>query len=312
VGAVATLAGAAAFVQKRAHDAEAANPPKGRFVEVDGVRLHYTERGSGDPLVLLHGNGALVEDFATSGLIELASHRYRVITFDRPGYGYSERPRSRVWTPEAQAALFAAAFRELGIERPIVLGHSWGTQVAVSLGLDWAQSVRSLVLLSGYYYPSVRIDVGLLSPPAIPVLGDLLRYTVSPLVGRLTWPLILRKLFGPNPTPRHMERFPKWMVLRPGQIRASAEETALMIPSAARLSRRYGQLTVPVVIMAGDADRVVTMANQSLRLHEELDGSGFHAVPGVGHMIHHIVPDAVLEAIDEAAESGTARLGAAA
>jgi pimeloyl-ACP methyl ester carboxylesterase len=156
VGAVAALAGAAAYVQKRAHEAEVDNPPKGRFVEVDEVRLHYTEQGSGEPLVLLHGNGATVEDFATSGLVDMAAQRYRVITFDRPGYGYSERPRSMIWTPEAQAALFAAAFRQLGIERPIVLGHSWGTQVAVALGLDWAQSVRSLVLLSGYYYPSVR------------------------------------------------------------------------------------------------------------------------------------------------------------
>jgi pimeloyl-ACP methyl ester carboxylesterase len=97
-----------------------------------------------------------------------------------------------------------------------------------------------------------------------------------------------------------------------GQIRASAEETALMVPSAARLSRRYGELTLPVVIMAGEADRVVTTAAQSLRLHEELQGSGFHAVPGVGHMIQHIVPDAVLKAIDEAAERGAARLGLAA
>jgi pimeloyl-ACP methyl ester carboxylesterase len=256
--------------QTRTHERKRVIRRSARFVEVDVLRpWHYTERGSGDPLVLLHGNGA-VEDFATSGLIELASHRYRVITFDRPGYGYSERPRSRVWTPEAQAALFAAAFRELGIERPIVLGHSWGTQVAVSLGLDWAQSVRSLVLLSGYYYPSVRIDVGAAIPAGYSVLGDLLRYTVSPLVGRLTWPLILRKLFGPNPTPRHMERFPKWMVLRPGQIRASAEETALMFPSAARLSGATA-LTVRGDPWPGDRDPLWSRLPPVTALcHEEL------------------------------------------
>ena len=84
--------------------AERDNPPTGRFVEVDGVRLHYVERGSGEPLVLLHGNGSMIQDFETSGLVDMAAKSYRVIVFDRPGYGHSERPRSTIWTAEAQAA----------------------------------------------------------------------------------------------------------------------------------------------------------------------------------------------------------------
>ena len=72
-----------------AKKAEAENPPKGRFVEVNGVRLHYVERGDGDPIVLLHGNGSMVEDFECSGLIDIAAKQYRVIAFDRPGFGHS-------------------------------------------------------------------------------------------------------------------------------------------------------------------------------------------------------------------------------
>jgi pimeloyl-ACP methyl ester carboxylesterase len=300
-GAAAPLAGAALFVQLRARRAEAENPPVGRFIRVDGVRLHYVERGEGQPLVLLHGNGALVQDFATSGLVELAARQYRVITFDRPGYGYSSRPRSLIWTPEAQAALFRKAFERLRIERPIVLGHSWGTQVAVALGLDHPNSVKSLVLLSGYYYPTVRADVALLSPPAVPGIGDLMRLTVSPLIGRLIWPLLMGKLFGPNPVPEHFEQFPKWMVLRPGQIRAAAAEAALMIPAAARLSRRYRELRVPAVVLAGEGDLVATTERQSVRLHRDLPGSKLRVLPGVGHMVHHIDPESVLIAIDDAA-----------
>jgi hypothetical protein len=94
--------------------AERHNPPIGRFITVHGVKLHYVERGSGTPLVLLHGNGSMIQDFDSSGLIDSASKRYRVIAFDRPGFGYSDRPRDTIWTPAAQADLIAAAMVKIG------------------------------------------------------------------------------------------------------------------------------------------------------------------------------------------------------
>jgi pimeloyl-ACP methyl ester carboxylesterase len=169
-------------------------------------------------------------------------------------------------------------------------------------------AVRSIVLLSGYYRSSLRADVPLFAPPAIPVVGDLMRFTVSPLITRLLWPGLMRKLFGPNDIPRHFEHFPKWMALRPGQIRASAAETALMVPEAARLGRSYARLSVPAVIVAGEGDLIVNTAWQAENLQKRLPGSRLHIVPGVGHMVHHIAPKAVLEAIDEAAEMGAERL----
>jgi hypothetical protein len=69
------------------------------------VRLHYIERGQGEPLVLLHGNGSMIQDFSSSGLLDKAARKYRVIVFDRPGFGYSRSPRLTVWTPNAQADL---------------------------------------------------------------------------------------------------------------------------------------------------------------------------------------------------------------
>jgi pimeloyl-ACP methyl ester carboxylesterase len=90
---VAVLAVSAAVNYRLAKKAERDNPPTGKFLEINGVRLHYVERGAGDALVMLHGNGSMIEDFASSGLIDLAAKNYRVITFDRPGFGHSERPR---------------------------------------------------------------------------------------------------------------------------------------------------------------------------------------------------------------------------
>jgi pimeloyl-ACP methyl ester carboxylesterase len=269
----------------------------GRFIEVDGVRLHYVESGEGQPLVLLHGNGTMAEDFDISGLTALASEQYRVIAFDRPGFGYSERPRTRIWSPQAQAELLHKALQHLGVSDAIVVGHSWGTLVAVALALKYSSDVQRLVLLSGYYFPTLRLDALLVSPPAIPVLGDIMRYTISPLIGRMMWPALLRQMFGPPRVPSRFARFPVWMALRPSQLRASAAESALMVPAAISLRGRYQELTMPVIIMAGSGDRIANAERQSGRLSQQIAQSEIHIMPGLGHMIHHLNPSAVMAAI---------------
>ena len=312
IGAGVALAAAALYVRQRSRQAERDNPPLGKFIEVEGVRLHYVERGEGQPLVLLHGDGSMIQDFLSSGLIDRAAEHYRVIVFDRPGYGYSERPRTTIWTPQAQAELLHHALHLLGVRQAVVLGHSWGTLVAISLALDHPGFVKSLVLLSGYYYPTARLDVPLFSPPAIPIIGDLMRYTVSPLLTRLMWPGLMRRVFGPAPMPERFSReFPVWMALRPLQLRASAADAALMIPAAFSLRNRYRELSMPVTIMAGVEDRHVNTHVHSERLHDEVHHSVLHLTHGSGHMLHHFAVDEVLRAIDDSvAESGMQRIAA--
>jgi pimeloyl-ACP methyl ester carboxylesterase len=292
------LAASYFYVRAKTRQAESANPPRGRFVKVDGVRLHYIERGKGPALVLLHGNGVAADDFQHSGLIERAAQHYRVIAFDRPGFGYSERPRSRVWTPQAQARLLHHALQEIGVDSAIVVGHSWGTLVALAMGLDTPDVVRGLVLLSGYYYPSLRADVPLVAPQAIPLIGDLLRYTVTPLVQRMLWRPVLKQAFAPLPVPKAFGQMPVWMMLRPSQIRATAADSALMIPAAMALAKRYPDLKVPVTIMSGTQDRVADFGHNAERLHERIEGSELQLEPGVGHMIHYAEPDRIMAAID--------------
>jgi pimeloyl-ACP methyl ester carboxylesterase len=299
-GVVVAAVASALLNRWLAQKAERRNPPLGRFITVDGVRLHYVERGTGTPLVLLHGNGSMIEDFQSSGLIDLAAKKYRVIAIDRPGFGYSERPRSTVWTPEAQADLIAAALKEIGVPRAIVLGHSWGTLVAVSLALKYPQEVQALILASGYYYPKARADVVILSPPAIPLIGDLLSYTISPILSRLMWPLLLRKIFGPSPVPKKFGGFPEEMAVRPSQIRASAGESALMIPSAHAFRDDYRQLRMPVAMIAGEEDRLIE-SEQSARLHRDIPHSTLRCIPGTGHMVHQTATAELMSVIDTVA-----------
>jgi pimeloyl-ACP methyl ester carboxylesterase len=296
IGAMAAMALVNRHLAKKA---ERDNPATGRFLDVDGVRLHYVERGSGEPLVLLHGNGSMIEDFESSGLIDLAARNYRVIVFDRPGFGHSGRPRNVVWTPDAQAELIKRALERLDVSNAIVLGHSWGASVALALAVKHPDLIRGLVLASGYYYPTARPDVIAMGVPALPIVGDVLSHTLSPLISRAIWPLMMAKIFGPRSVPGKFAAFPKEMALRPSQVRASAAESALMIPDAFGLRNRYAELKMPVIIIAGEQDRLIDIDRQSARLHSDIPQSRFHRVAGNGHMIQQTATDQVMSAIRE-------------
>jgi pimeloyl-ACP methyl ester carboxylesterase len=277
------------------------NPPHGQFLDINGVRLHYIERGAGEPLILLHGNGSMIQDFESSGLIDLAAKSYRVIVFDRPGFGHSDRPRNVIWTPAAQAELINNALQRLGVSQALVLGHSWGASVAVALALKHPVLVRGLVLASGYYYPTARGDVVALSAPALPLVGDVISHTLSPIAGRVMWPLLMAKIFGPRSVPKKFDGFPKEMAVRPSQIRASAAESALMIPDAFNFQNKYASLKMPVSIIAGEEDRLIDIDEQSGRLHADVVQSTFHRVPGTGHMVHQTATSRVMSTINEVA-----------
>lgn len=295
----AALAACALFVQARTSIAQTRHRVRGSFVEVDGVRLHYLARGEGPTLVLVHGIGSMIDDFVLSGLLTRAAEHYRVIAIDRPGYGRSSRPRRSskfgIWTPAAQAELLHHALRKLDVYCPVMFGHSFGATVALAYALRYP--VERLVLACGYYYPTVRLDAPLLLPPAIPLVGDLMRYTVSPLIGRLLWPAWLRLIFSPAPVPRRFRPFPAWMALRPSQLRAVGEDAALLLPAVRAMTAEYRNLRVPTAIVAGKDDRYVSSRAHSIRLHSEVPGSELVLVPRAGHMVHQVAAGAVLEAI---------------
>ncbi|GAC1346446.1 MAG: alpha/beta hydrolase [Acetobacteraceae bacterium] len=295
---LATLALVNHLVARRT---ERRHPPEGRFLDVDGVRLHYTDRGQGSPVVLIHGNMVAGDDYDTSGLSDLLLQKHRVIIFDRPGFGHSERPRG-VWTADKQADLLHEALQQLGVVRPVVVGHSWGAIVALAFAVRHQAATAGVVALSGYYFWTLRPDVLLVGVGALPVIGDLLRYTISPLLNWASMPLIKRGLFSPRPVPGRFDAaFSTGMAVRPSQIRATAEDGALMIPGALALRDHYKHLALPVVIMAGEGDKVV-FARRAEQLGAAIAGSVLYIVRGAGHMIHHQATGQVAEAVEAVAE----------
>jgi pimeloyl-ACP methyl ester carboxylesterase len=193
------------------------------------------------------------------------------------------------------------------VRRPVVLGHSWGTLVALALALRSDDAVSGLVLASGYYFPTFRMDFWLMSGPAVPVIGDLMRYTISPMISWVIMPKIVRTLFAPRPVPPEFKNeFPFSLSVRPKQLRAAAEESAFLIPAAAQLQFQYRRIRCPVRIVHGKDDRLIEV-DQSRRLHEAVPDCLLHLIDDAGHMVTYADRSGIADAVAALASSAPGR-----
>jgi pimeloyl-ACP methyl ester carboxylesterase len=157
------------------------------------------------------------------------------------------------------------------------------------------------------YFPTLRLDAPMLAPNAIPLLGAVMRHTLSPLVGRALWPIWLKLIFAPDRIPANFSRgFPTWMTLRPQTLRAVAEESVYTLPATLRLAPQLSRVTLPVAVVAGAADRYVSARAHSGRLETMLPSAKLFLSPRSGHMVHHSDLPLVLQAIDTAASRSSA------
>jgi pimeloyl-ACP methyl ester carboxylesterase len=276
------------------------NPrPPGAFVAAGDVRVHYVRRGEGPPLVYVHGAKGSVYDFTLSVGPRLAA-RYTAVAMDRPGSGFSSRPATGPNSPQAQAAVLRTAAAQLGLERPILIGHSYGAAVTLAWALDAPGEVAAVVTLGGYVLPLGGEPAWVMQlmryPPALRAAGALAR-------SRLGRPLVrgaVGRAFSPAPAPEaYLEIAPRLALqasalVRDGEDRRAAEE------GLSALRPRYAGLRVPLVIVVGRQDRIVP-AVVSERLHALVPRSELVGLPEAGHMPQFTAPDAVVAAVDRAA-----------
>jgi pimeloyl-ACP methyl ester carboxylesterase len=268
-------------------------PPIGEFVEVDGVRLHYVDAGEGKPIVLLHGASSTLREFTVSIVTNL-SDSYRVIAFDRPGYGYSERPAGRWPDPAYQARLFRGALGQLGVDQPILVGHSWSGSVALAYMLDYPEDVAGSVLLAGVSHPWEGGVYWTYDVAQIPVLGELLAGTLLYPVGQLKLDDIAVEVFAPNAVvPGHLERTGAVLALRPGTFLANAEDVGQLSDYLRGQSQRYGDIERPLLLITGDSDGIVPPRNHAERLIKVAPWAQLEVLPNAGHALHHIYPERV-------------------
>lgn len=153
----------------------------------------------------------------------------------------------------------------------------------------------ALVLVSGYYLASRRLELLLGSLAAVPIAGRILAHTVLPWVARASWPLMVRGLFAPQP-PDSFATFPAELTFRPSQLRASARETALLNPSVKGLFKRLRVIGLPITAIAGADDKVVDPAHSG-QLARKVPGTSLEVLPDQGHMVHHTSAEQVVDAI---------------
>jgi pimeloyl-ACP methyl ester carboxylesterase len=281
-----------------AAQAEASHPPIGQFARIDDRRVHYVDRGEGPALVLLHGVNGAVQDFTETVLDNLA-RRYRVIAIDRPGHGYSERADTPM-DPADQAAVVHGLMRELGIDKPLLVGFSYSGSVVLAYALAYPDEVAGVVTLAGaaYDWPApVDLRYRL---PTWPMIGDLLVDTLPAPLATLVADEAVAEAFAPEPVPATYARAPWRLALRPDSYRANAEDVRLLKPFLRAQSQRYDEIRVPLVIVTGDADQVVSPTLHSGQLHDAVPHSQQIVVPGAGHPLPYSHPATVIAAIDQA------------
>ncbi len=289
------LALVGAAVAYRVGRIERQYPLRGEFAMVDGCRLHYYAAGEGLPVVLLHGTGASLEDYA--GVFAELSSAFRVVAIDRPGHGQSERPQGDIGTPLAQARLVHALLEELKIGRAIMVGHSWSGALALAYALEYPAATAGVLLVQGTVYPQNAVVSSSLRLLSRPILGPLFAHTIVPFAGRSGIKAMLERAFAPEPVPPDYLQRAQAMWTRPRQALAIAQDTKRRAETIAGLSERYGELSVPIRLLVGAADTFIDPAGQLLRLARELPRAHAEILPDAGHQIPHTRPQAVIEAV---------------
>src|SRR5712692_4124649 len=232
-----------AYIASRvAHDHPQA---KSKFVNVEGANLHFVIKGAGRPVVLLHGNPGSCQDWSRL-YGPLAAARYQAFAFDRPGHGHSDRPsHNGDVTVEVQAQMLCAALDELRVERPILVGHSWGGALALVYALQYPRDVAGLVLLAPAVYESEDGLSFVSKLPALPIIGDLVNFVFTPLIAASVVRSDLKKAFAPDPVPPYYLQSVLAEWTRPRKVKWYSVDDALLDASLPKLSSRYSELLNP-------------------------------------------------------------------
>ena len=259
--------------------------PPGRAPVGTVLLLHGASGSSADPILALGRRLAV---------------RYRVLAVDRPGHGWSDRiGGAEAASPARQASVVWEALTRLGVERAIVVGHSWSGALAANMALDHADRVAGLVLLSPVSHPWPGGGVTWYYSPTASVLGAFVTRVVTTPLGLLALRPAARAVFQPQDAPPdYVDAARVPLVLRPRTFRANAEDVAGLHAFVSEQSRRYGAIRAPTVILSGDADRIVWTNLHSRSLEREIPNARLVVLPGVGHMPHFAAPDRIVAEID--------------
>lgn len=285
--------------------AEDAYPATGDLVEVDGRRWHLIERGDGPPLVLLHGAFGGAVDFEGPVLDELAT-RYRVVVPDRPGHAWTERGTTPTGddpdTPAEQAAELGRLMEHLGVERPLVLGFSWGGSVAAAWAVESGDDLAAVVTVNAATHPWPGWTSPAYTLPGVPLLGALLTRTLLGPLAQLRLADGSSKAFDPAPVPTTWSRSPVALAVTPPRYTHVAADMAALKAAVTELEPRYPEIDLPLVVVVGEGDLIAGPHVHSHPLATAVPGAELVSVEGGGHQLPYTHPHVLVDAVDRAYE----------
>jgi pimeloyl-ACP methyl ester carboxylesterase len=267
---------------------EARWPAHGRMLQAGGVSAHVVEAGAGDTDVLvLHGAASNARELlaAFDGHLD----GYRLIAPDRPGLGYSQRPKNAHHL-EVQAGFIADILDQYSKKPIVCVGHSWGCAVLLRLALDRPDLVKALVLLAPASHPWPSKPNWLNKLAVIPVLGDLLIWTAPASLGPFMMEAGVARGFAPGSTnpANYADLIGTPLFFRPHSYRANAEDMEAASGELAQQAPRYGSLTIPVSIVSGQGDVIVYNGIHAAGLARDIPHATSYRVVGAGHMPHWV------------------------
>ena len=305
VGLIAALLGGSAIATSLiSARIESRYPPQDRFVEVEGGRLSVIDAGSREvrgTVVLLHGASASGSDPFEGFGRQLSGAGFRVLAFDRPGFGWSDRlAGAEAATPAFQAKVIAEALERLGVGSAIVFGHSWSGSLALRLALDRPDLVSGLVLGAPVALPFPERSLPWWARLAIePVVTRLLVDTIAVPLGLYYLPATAGNVFRPEqPADDYVARSRAPLILRPGPALANIQDLVALPAALREQAPRYAELRVPTTVVAGEADPIVHTDVQAEPLARAISGAKLVLLPGVGHMLHYTAADRLISEIE--------------
>ena len=280
--------------------------PKENYLEIENTRVRYVEAGAGPVVVMIHGNAGSVDDFDFKSLGVLCRD-HRVVAVDRPGHGKSARPNGTAATLQYQTRLLHETLAHLGVTRPVLVGHSWGGALALSYAVEYPQELSAIVLLAPAAYADKGEDQFLRAVLETPVIGD-----VSLTVGRLVFgKLILKKelerAFYPDSVSDEYLRHASSLWLHHKQLRAYFEDEFSLNKDLERISKHYPDIRIPVVIVTGDHDKVVSAKHNAYRLKDSIARSQLIELKNTGHQVPQTHPESIYSALSLTSNSSSQR-----
>ncbi|MBN9217824.1 MAG: alpha/beta hydrolase [Mesorhizobium sp.] len=282
--------------------AESLVPPVGKFIEIDGNRIHYVDEGEGRPIVFVHGLGAQLHHFRHT-LFGRFGPGYRLIALDRPGSGYSVRAAGATGRLTEQARVVRRFIETLGLERPLVVGHSLGGAITLTLAVEHPEVISGIALLA----PLTHLEAGMREKTGLLYIRSrlwrwIMAYTVAiPTSLRYARPT-KEFIFAPQPFPGdYMVEGGGWLGLRPRHFHATSTDIVAVEQDLGRIEQRYGEIIVPAGILFGTADRVIDIRTHGEPMQGKIAGLDFEIVDRLGHMPQFVEPERIIAFIERIA-----------